>query len=336
MNLDEKIEWSHEILQDVSRTFAIPIERIDQPLSDYICAGYLLCRIPDTVEDSPNISTENKNEFFDIYSESLRNQNKKDEVMDKIREIRPEDPYEEDHWNLVDRSDDVLDVFFSFPEDTRVGIREPVLELVEGMKKFCNSYEGGVRIQTVDELKEYCYYVAGTVGHLLANIASTYPDDMEEEIQEKAENYGLLLQMVNIIKDVHDDYEDENNIYVPSELLDDYGIEQDKLLDSSNIEDTEEVMKELISEARGYVKDARSYVTGVTEDNRSNLTSWAIPYLLSIATLRELEHNVSEALTEGGVKMSREEVFSIISSLEDADVDEFKELEDRISEGSLT
>lgn len=336
MNLDKKVEWSHEILQDVSRTFAIPIERIDQPLSDYICAGYLLCRIPDTVEDSPNISTEDKNEFFDIYSESLRNQDKKDEVMNKIQEIRPENPYEEDHWNLVDRSDDVLDVFFSFPEETRVGIREPVLELVEGMKKFCNSYEGGVRIQTVDELKEYCYYVAGTVGHLLANIASTYPDGMEDEIHKRAENYGLLLQMVNIIKDVHDDYEDENNIYVPSELLADYGIKQDELLDSNNIEDTEKVMKELIDEARGYVKDARSYVIGVTKDSRSNLTSWAIPYLLSIATLRELEDNVSESLTEGGVKMSREEVFAIISNLEDADVDEFRELEDRISEDSLT
>lgn len=338
MNLDSKIEWSHRILQDVSRTFAIPIERIDQPLSDYVCAGYLLCRIPDTIEDSPNIDIEDKNEFFDAYNEALQSEESTDveRVMQIIEDVRPSDPYEEDHWNLVDRTDDVLEIFFSFPEDTRKGIREPVLELVEGMRKFCNRYENGVRIQTVDELKEYCYYVAGTVGHLLANITSTYPDTMEDEIHERAEKYGLLLQMVNIIKDVHDDYEDENNIYIPSKLLEKYGVEeQDKLLAEENIESTDMAMVELIEEARGYIDDARSYVTGVTESDSSNLTSWAIPYLLAIATLRELENNTSEALTEGGVKMSKQEVFAVISSLEDADVDEFRKLEEKISRDSL-
>lgn len=338
MNLDSKIEWSHRILQDVSRTFAIPIERIDQPLSNYVCAGYLLCRIPDTIEDSPNIDVEHKNEFFNAYKEALQSgkSTDTDRVIQIIEDIRPSNPYEEDHWNLVDRTDDVLEIFSSFPEDTRNGIREPVLELVEGMRIFCNRYENGVRIQTVDELKEYCYYVAGTVGHLLANITSTYPDGMEDEIHERAEKYGLLLQMVNIVKDVHDDYGDENNVYVPSKLLKRYGVEeQHKLLAEENIEGTEMAMVELIEEARVYIDDARSYVTGVTKSDTSNLTSWAIPYLLAIATLRELENNTSEALTEGGVKMSKEEVFAVISSLEDADVDEFRKLEEKISRDSL-
>ena len=39
-----------------------------------------------------------------------------------------------------------------------------------GMRKFVLLYPHGIRIQTLEEYKEYCYYVAGTVGYLLTDL----------------------------------------------------------------------------------------------------------------------------------------------------------------------
>src|SRR5215204_6417219 len=44
---------------------------------------------------------------------------------------------------------------------------EPTLPAV---KKFVVLYPNGIRIQTLDEYREYCYYVAGTVGYMLTDL----------------------------------------------------------------------------------------------------------------------------------------------------------------------
>ncbi|PHQ47674.1 hypothetical protein DJ68_00550, partial [Halorubrum sp. C3] len=44
------LAYCHDAVQDVSRTFALTIDALDPPLADQICVGYLLCRIPDTID----------------------------------------------------------------------------------------------------------------------------------------------------------------------------------------------------------------------------------------------------------------------------------------------
>ena len=49
------LDWCHEAVQGVSRTFALTVDVLDEPMASYICVGYLLCRVPDTVEDADHI-----------------------------------------------------------------------------------------------------------------------------------------------------------------------------------------------------------------------------------------------------------------------------------------
>ena len=42
--------------------------------------------------------------------------------------------------------------------------------MIVGMRKFVLLYPHGIRIQSLEEYKEYCYYVAGTVGYLLTDL----------------------------------------------------------------------------------------------------------------------------------------------------------------------
>ena len=48
--------YQTDILQGVSRTFALTIPQLPGPLRDVVGNAYLLCRITDTIEDEPSLS----------------------------------------------------------------------------------------------------------------------------------------------------------------------------------------------------------------------------------------------------------------------------------------
>ena len=60
--------------------------------------------------------------------------------------------------------------FGTLPARTRDIVRRWVTEMAVGMRKFVFLYPDGIRIQTLDEFREYCYYVAGTVGYMLTDL----------------------------------------------------------------------------------------------------------------------------------------------------------------------
>ncbi|HYC10740.1 MAG TPA: squalene/phytoene synthase family protein, partial [Steroidobacteraceae bacterium] len=53
-NLD--VNYQEQILPHVSRTFALTIPQLPQPLRIAVCNAYLVCRIADTIEDEPALS----------------------------------------------------------------------------------------------------------------------------------------------------------------------------------------------------------------------------------------------------------------------------------------
>ena len=74
---------------------------------------------------------------------------------------------------------------------------EPFFDLIEGMEIDLNKN----RFQTFDELKEYCYKVASTVGLMTIPVFG-YKNKTTEEY---AINLGIALQLTNIIRDVKTD-----------------------------------------------------------------------------------------------------------------------------------
>jgi len=327
----DNIDWCYDILGDVSRTFEIPITNLEKPVSDYMCVGYLLCRIPDTIEDSPSMPTDTKEELLDMYIEVMNGNVEPEEFEEATMDSKPSDVLEPDHWILVENTGKVMTVFNTFPDSERSSITKYVLEMVNGMKKFVSEHDGSIRIKDMSEFEEYCYYVAGTVGHMISSI--DFADD-SERIHDLAENYGLLLQSVNIAKDVHGDYHEENNIYLPSDKLSEYGVEQDLLLDEDNVNDTDKVLKYIIDYAEDKTDEAREYIKRTAEENGvTHMHSWAIPYFLAVATLRELNQNSEQALREGGVKITRQEVGQILMEGRNVDSGDLADFEEKIQNG---
>jgi phytoene synthase len=81
------------------------------------------------------------------------------------------------------------------------------------------------RYRTFDELREYCYLVASSVGLICRKIFGY----RNESTRDYAINLGIALQLTNILRDVADDAR-RGRIYIPLEDLDRFGVTEEDLL----------------------------------------------------------------------------------------------------------
>ena len=318
---DADLTWCHEAVQGVSRTFAITVDVLDEPMASYICVGYLLCRVADTIEDAEGISPGDQARLLRLYDRTLDPDDEYDAeaFVDAVSEHLPEPEDRDEDWQVVADAPRVVRAFEQFSPDVRRAITPPVRELVDGMAMFVERYQetGGLRIQSREELEEYCYYAAGTVGNLITNLVTRGDVDSERRshLYDRAEEFGLLLQLVNIAKDVHDDYTAENNVYLPAEWLDDEGVPQEELTAPEHRGGATAVVRRTADHARGFLDPAQTYLEHVPTTDGNTHAAWAIPFLLSVGTLRELVARPEDALSSSDVKVSRKEVFAVIASM---------------------
>ncbi|WP_458188978.1 phytoene/squalene synthase family protein [Haladaptatus sp. NG-WS-4] len=312
------LDWCHRAVQGVSRTFAITIDLLDEPMADTICVGYLLCRVADTIEDAGHIPPEEQAARLRQYNDALDPDDPTtvSEFRSAADEWIPADGG--DDWAVVANAPRVVDTFTSFPRHVQRAVLPPVRELVDGMAMFVERYAdtGGLRIQTRPELEEYCYYVAGTVGELITNlVCSDVESERARRLRDTAESFALLLQLVNVSKDVYVDYHDENNVYLPETWLDAEGVPQDELCDPEHHDEVANVVARTADHAHSFADDAQAYLEMMPRGRGNRLVAWTVPYLLAVGTLREVRKRPEDALRRAGVKISREEVHAVLTSL---------------------
>ena len=154
------------VLPAVSRTFAIGIRALPGDLGKAVLTAYLICRLADTVEDAPGMTPEAKAPLFEALLDCFDGQ----AAADRFPPLAAAVTGDPAHLALVHHADLVFGYFLTLPVGTRRVVRHWVTEMVTGMRKFVELYPDGIRIQTVEEFREYCYYVAGTVGYLLTDL----------------------------------------------------------------------------------------------------------------------------------------------------------------------
>ncbi|MFC7080442.1 phytoene/squalene synthase family protein [Halorussus caseinilyticus] len=326
---DADIEWCFDAVQGVSRTFAITIDVLEEPMASYICVGYLLCRVADTVEDAGHISPEDQSHLLHLYDRALDPDDPTsiEEFREAVEPWLPANTDEvetDEDWKVVARSPRIVATFQSLGDDAQAAIYPPVSELVCGMAEFVERYEddGGLRIGTIDELEEYCWYAAGTVGELITNLVAQDVDDRRAEIlRANARGFALLLQLVNVAKDVSDDFREENNVYLPATWLREHGVNPSNVTAPENETAVAGVIRRVTRHARGYMDDAQRYLEVLPESQGNTLEAWAIPYLLAVGTSRELLKRPEDVVKEGGVKVSRAEVMGLIQLFKSGNVE---------------
>jgi farnesyl-diphosphate farnesyltransferase len=313
--------WTFEAVKSVSRTFALTIDLLEEPVASWVCTGYLLCRVADTVEDDPAIPPGVRADLLDEYDAVLDPDADVDAAaflasVDDARSLADADDAD---WAVVARTDRVLRAFESFDPAVQAAIRPVVREMTGGMAGFLRRYadRGGLRLRTVDELESYCWYVAGTVGTLVTNLLDVYGAG-SDPAPEDARAFALLLQLVNVAKDVRADYETENNVYLPGEWLADEGVDHDAVGDPARADAVTRVVRRLVDHAASYAPGARRYLHTLPEGDAGILPAFGLPYLLALGTMRELRERATAAVAEPTpVKMDRPEVEALFDEVAD-------------------
>lgn len=320
VSADGDLDWCRDAVGDVSRTFALTVDVLDDPMDDHITVGYLLCRVADTIEDANHVPASTQASLlrtFDAVLDTADGTTMRT-FSEEAQEWIPGPSGRSDDWRVVASAPTIASTFSSFSSSTRRAIRTPVREMVTGMADFADrhAHRPGIRIQTPAELERYCHVAAGTVGTLITNLldGDRVPDERSKTMAETAEGFGRLLQLVNIAKDVRADYLEEDNVYLPADWLTEEDVDQDAVLESENEDSVSRVIERVVDTARGYLDDGQAYLEAMPLHSGNTLAAWTVPYLLSVGTLRELERRPEDALTEGGVKVSREEVFSVLET----------------------
>ncbi len=325
----DDLAWCHDAVVEVSRTFAITIEQLEPPMADRICVGYMLCRIADTIEDAGHIPAATQVGLLNHYQAVLDGERSLQSFQTAVDDWLPAPAERSADWRVVANVDRAFAAYRSLPASSQDAIRGPASELVGGMAMFVDRYAktGGLRIQTIEELEEYCWYAAGTVGKLVTNLLAmdAGPDD-RATMRANAESFALLLQLVNVAKDVGSDYREENNVYLPADWLHEAGISPDAVGDPQAASAVGRVVDRVVDRAAGYLDGAQEYLLAMPETQGNTLSAWAIPKLLAVGTIRELKARPSDVV-DGDVKVSRSEVYALIERFENgADKEAIPEL----------
>jgi phytoene/squalene synthetase len=330
--LHEAEAFCARMLPLVSRTFALSIAALPEGLRRATMAAYLLCRVADSIEDQTRAPLELRRRALAAF---------RDEVLAVTlapgggavgvpAELLPDLPapagggWPAEGFEASAGADDellrgrhwVLMLFARQPADVRRAVGARVIEMSDGMASLLQD-RGAHPIASFADLERYCYFVAGTVGHMLTGLFAAGDPPIGGErlaiMRATGERFGIALQLVNIVKDAAGDLV-EGRCFVPSDLWPP-GLpyaqppsERDRAL-------VRDALCGLADRARPYLADAQRYLLALPADRTEARSFCALALhlaLLSLRACREAPHLADPARP---VKISRPQVAETVTWL---------------------
>ncbi len=293
---ERTLEDLERLLVASSRTFALAIPLLPEPSRKEVTIAYLLFRIADTFEDASSWPQARRIEALEHFARMLERPDP-DEIRTVARRWAEEVPCEQSGYQeLLAELPFVFDSFLSLSPAAVELVRHHTLRTAIGMAGFVERIgpDGEIRLQSLDDLRQYCYVVAGIVGELLTELFLLDRPVLEpvaESLRERSRPFGEALQLVNILKDSASDAT-QGRLYLPGSV--------DRA--------------EVLALARRDLKTATDYVLTLQRAGaeRGLVAFSALPVQLAHATLDRVE-------TAGpGSKLSRPEVYAILNRLQRA------------------
>jgi farnesyl-diphosphate farnesyltransferase len=310
-NYSQTEDKESEMLQGVSRSFALTIPQLPLPLRSPVTNGYLLCRIADTIEDEENLSIDQKAFFFRRFIEVVQGERPAGEFTDALSPLLSPGilPAEKE---LIRNTPRVIRKTFSFREKQQVALKRCATIMAEGMLKFqaIKSLRG---LKDLDELERYCYYVAGVVGEMLTHLFCDYSEEIQqkkEKLLSLARSFGQGLQMTNILKDLWDDRH-RVVCWLPRDVFEKLGCDLAELSPGAFGRNCGQALVELVGMARRHLGNALTYslVIPPRETGIRRFCLWAVG--LAVFTLRNIARHPDYS-SGAEVKVSRSRVRTII------------------------
>ncbi len=277
------------MLQDVSRTFALTIPQLPPGLRDVVGNGYLLCRIVDTIEDDPDMSSAQKRRFCTLFAQVVARRADPAEFargLDAV--LAPTVPPAE--RLLVRETGRVIAIADGFTPGQRKALETCVAIMADGMAEF-QERKDPAGLPTLADMDRSCYHVAGVVGEMLTRLFCEYSPRMrrdEDRLMALAVSFGQTLQMTNILKDIWEDRR-RGACWLPQDVFARHGFALADLDRGPGDARFGQGLAELVGVARAHARDALAYVLLIPREEVGlrNFCLWALG--MAVLTLRKID-----------------------------------------------
>lgn len=210
-------------------------------------------------------------------------------------------PEEKDRALLV-QFDNIITEFRKLKPAYQVIMKDIIDKMGNGMADFARKAAlGDVSVNPVEEYDLYCWHVAGCVGEGMTYLF------VEAEMSENTlinhslyRSMGLLLQDNNVIRDIHEDFNDGRRFW-PREIWSKHVDNFEDLFEPNYLRNALNCSSDMVLNGLKHTCECLSYLAALREQSVFNFC--AIPQTMALATLELCFRN--PAIFERGVKSLR-------------------------------
>ncbi|MEO8056456.1 MAG: squalene/phytoene synthase family protein [Acidobacteriota bacterium] len=210
-----------DLLEKTSRTFALSIPPLPEPTRREVTVAYLLFRIADTFEDATHWPPADRIAALGDFGFLLKNGTRAEAERFGQAWTQAGVSRHSGYRELIAETPFVFEAFAALRPEATAILRAHVVRSAEGMARFvARTDDRGLTLDSLDDLKAYCYTVAGIVGELLTELFLLKESSLRTqalELRSRARAFGEALQLVNILKDADEDAA-EGRRYLPAEV----------------------------------------------------------------------------------------------------------------------
>jgi len=294
--LDQAYEICRKETQKWAKTFYLGTLLLPQEKRRAIWAIYVWCRRTDEIMDSLEASTKSQDELSDNL----------DEWEENTRNVFK--------GNIKSELDSVLfDTIEKYPQSI-----QPYLDMIDGQRMDLNKF----RYKDFDELKLYCYRVAGTVGLMTQNVMgidSAYtsaPWSAKPDPSEAAIALGIANQLTNILRDVGEDRQ-RGRIYLPQVDIEKFNYSEEELLQGKINKQWKSLMNFQLTRAREWFQKSEDGIKWLSSDARWPVWTSLRLYRGILDSIERLDYDVfyNRAFVKNSVKALEIPISFLISRI---------------------
>ncbi|HET7370683.1 MAG TPA: phytoene/squalene synthase family protein [Gammaproteobacteria bacterium] len=300
-------DYQDSILLGVSRTFALTIPQLPEPLRRVVTNAYLLCRIADTIEDESALTSEQKKHFHALLVQVVAGEGDADAFARELTPLLTQDALDAEK-DLVGNTAAVIRVTRTFNDNQRNALARCLTIMCEGMPR----YERHASVDGLSDLRsldQYCYYVAGVVGETLTELFCDYSPAIAAHRDAMASlgvSFGQGLQMTNILKDFWED-RDRGVCWLPRDVFKRAGVELGEVCRDCYQPGFGNAYASLISVAHSHLRNAFEYTLLIPEEEVGIRRFCLIALGLAVRTLQSI-YDCPDFKSGNDVKISRRAV----------------------------
>jgi len=294
--LDKAYEICRKETQQWAKTFYLGTLLLPQEKRKAIWAIYVWCRRTDEIMDSIEASNKTQDELSDTL----------DEWEENTKNVFK--------GNINSQLDSVLlDTIEKYPQSI-----QPYLDMIDGQRMDLNKF----RYKDFEELKLYCYRVAGTVGLMTQNVMgidSAYtsaPWSAMPDPSEAAIALGIANQLTNILRDVGEDRQ-RGRIYLPQADIEKFNYSEEELLEGKINKQWKSLMNFQLTRAREWFQKSEDGIKWLSSDARWPVWTSLRLYRGILDSIERLDYDVfnNRAFVKNSVKAIEIPISFLISRI---------------------